>query len=212
MAKQTENGAAAQIIHKIRKLTNLSVNGLAELIRISPSTVSRIERGESCPSYDAMLEYVRRAGYSIAGSKLERRGNLKGYKSAKEIGDFINEELSAGLDSERLSTILRIMPKLVIDWRKLSVEDLRAMALPRPNVTQAKWQALLEGIVRYYFHVERMEDAPAWTRRTRLKKKFVPRGESVEIGGKYFDRICAKCAPEFAEKNIIFSRDEMQLI
>jgi transcriptional regulator with XRE-family HTH domain len=212
MAKQIENGAAARIIYKIRKLTNLSVNGLAELIRISPSTVSRIERGESCPSYDAMLEYVRRAGYSIAGSELERRGNLKGYKSAKEIGDFINEELSAGLDSERLSTILRVMPKLVMDWRKLSAEDVYSMALPRPNVLQTEWQALLVGIVRYYFHTERMEDAPAWTRRTRLKRKFVPRGESVEISGKYFDRICARCAPEFAEKNIIFSRDEMQLI
>jgi hypothetical protein len=146
------------------------------------------------------------------GSELERRRDIKGYKTAKEIGDFINEELSAGLNAERLSTILRIAPKLVMDWSNLSDEDLCTMAFPRPNITQPEWQALLEGIVRYYFHAERLKDAPAWTRRTKLKSMFVPRGALKEIGNKYFDRIYAKWAPEFAEKNILFSRDEMQLI
>jgi hypothetical protein len=86
------------------------------------------------------------------------------------------------------------------------------MSLPRPDVALTEWQALLEGIVSYFFHAGRMEDAPAWTRRTRLKRMFVPRSASKEIGAKYFDRLCAKWAPEFAEKNILFSRDEMQMI
>jgi transcriptional regulator with XRE-family HTH domain len=212
MKELAGNGAAATAVRRLRELTGQSASGLAELVCVSPSTITRIERGEVCPSYDDMLAYARRAGYLIAGSEFARPEHLRGYKSAKEIGDFLNEELSAGLDGARLSTILRVLPKLVLDWRKLPYEDARAMAYARPSVAQEEWQALLEAAVRFFWHTAYWEEAPAWTRRTKLKRRFVPRGATRALGNKHFDKICSKCIPEFAEKNILFSRDEMYVI
>ncbi|MDR1358629.1 MAG: helix-turn-helix domain-containing protein [Coriobacteriales bacterium] len=204
--------SAAQLMVLLQEKTNLNAKELAELIQVSPSTVTRITKGQVCPSYDAMLVYVYRGGYSITGSGLERAESLCGYRSAKEIGDFINGELAQGLDAERLRVVLRVVPKLIYDWKHLPVEDLPKMLLPRPQVIQREWQALLEAAVRFFAHSELWTDAPRWTSVTHLEKPFVPRAAVREMGSLRLDYVIRRMAPEFAEKNILFSHREMQLL
>jgi hypothetical protein len=197
---------------QLQEKTNLNARQLAELIQVSPSTVTRIVKGQVCPSYDAMLLYVHRAGYRITGGELERTDSLRGYRSAKEIGDFINEELANGLDAERLRVLLRVIPKLIYDWKSLPAEDLPKVLLPRPQVAQCEWQALLEAAVRFFVHSELWTDAPRWTSATRLEKLFVPRAAVREIGPQRLDYVIRHMAPEFIEKNILFTHREMQLL
>jgi hypothetical protein len=193
-------------------LTNLNPSGLSELIGVSPSTVARIVKGHVCPSYDDMHVYVSRAGYKITENELKRPNHLRGYLSAAEIGEVINRELAGGLSAEKLRTLLRVVPKLVYDWRRLSRADIDKMMLPQPRVAQREWQALLEGIVQFFAHSVLLEDAPAWTRRTHLDKLFVPRAAVREIGPRRYVALLKKLPPEFSQKNILFTRDEMQLL
>ena len=206
---------AAHLISALRRRTNLNASELAELIRVSPSTVTRIEKGQVCPSYDDMQEYLYRSGFKLAcgvSGGLERLDHLQGYFSAAEIGEIANKELDDGLDSKRLNVLLRVIPKLVYDWKDLSRDDITKMMLPQPRVHYEEWQALLEGIVQFFAHSELLEDAPRWTHKTRLKKMFIPRAAVREIGNKRFERLSQKTAPEFSNKNLLFSYDELQLI
>jgi hypothetical protein len=204
---------ASQIMADMQALTNLHAKGLAELIGVSPSTVTRIRAAKVCPSYDDMMTYIRRAGYMLDNDgALVRAKHLRGYRSAKEIGDFVNDELKEGLDEERLRVLLRTIPKLVLDWSKLPREDVDKMMAPRANIEALQWQALVEATVQYFAHTVLWEDAPAWTHRTKLDEMFVPRSVLREIGPKRFSHIAERAAPEFMDKNILFSHREMQLI
>jgi transcriptional regulator with XRE-family HTH domain len=199
----------------LRRRTNLNASELAELIRVSPSTVTRIEKGQVCPRYDDMQEYIYRAGFKLACGicgELERLDHLRGYFSAAEIGEIVNKELKGGLDSEKLRVLLRVIPKLVYDWKDLPRAEMSKMMVPQPRVCQKEWQALLEGTVQFFAHSELLEDAPRWTYKTRLKRVFVPRAAVREISNKRFERLAKRAVPEFSNKNLLFSHDELQLI
>ena len=209
---ETRFRSAAQLFSDLRSLTNLNASELVELIGVSPSTALRIEKGQVCPSYDDMNEYAYRAGYKIVDGCLVKLDHLRGYYTATEIGEVVNRELTGNLDSERLRVILRMIPKLVYDWKQLSRADIAKMMLPQPRVAQKEWQAWLEGVVQFFVHSELLEDAPRWTHKTRLKKLFVPRAAVREIGFKRFQLLTEKMTPEFSSKNILFTHDEMQLL
>jgi hypothetical protein len=210
----TSHKTAAQLMVDLGALTNLNARNLAELIKVSPSTVTRIKKGLVCPSYDDMLLYAHRAGYCVSSDGLERLNHLKGYKSAKEIGDFVNSELEGEgtLDPKALRVVLRVVPKLVYDWKDLPSDDIPKMMLPCPKVVQPEWQALIEGIVQFFSHSELLADAPRWTYRTKLRETFVPRATGKILGKLRMDRMFKRAAVELVEKNIVFSKDEMQLV
>jgi hypothetical protein len=137
---------------------------------------------------------------------------LRGYRSPKEIGDFVNSELEGGLDSEKLDVILRYIPKTILDWRDLSREDRELLMHQPARVEDERFQALIEASVQYFAHVEMWCDAPEWTHRTRLDKLFVPRAAVREIGTRWYERIYFRGLGEFMSKNILFARSEMMVL
>jgi hypothetical protein len=159
-----------------------------------------------------MLTYVDKAGYKIVDGKLEVADRLIGYHSAKEIGDFVEDELGSGLSVASLSLILRVVPKLVIDWQNLPYSDALIMASARPVMEHVQWQALIESIVRFFFHTVLWQDAPTWTNKTKLKHLFIPRAALSHMGAKRIERLIITTAPEFMEKRVLFSTNEMKLI
>ncbi|MDR1016699.1 MAG: helix-turn-helix domain-containing protein [Coriobacteriales bacterium] len=208
--KTSKAGYAASLIEKMRTARGLNDSELAALIQVSPSTVSRIRKGQVCPSYDDMVAYVDRAGYKLMDGALEPADRLIGYHDAKEIGAFVEQELSPHPDQQKVDLVLRTIPKLVNDWRKLPPHDARIMTSATPSLAALPWQAFLEAVVQYFCHDVLWQDAPRWTRRTRLRSQFVPRGFCEPLSQRRIARIRANALPEFLAKNILFSRDEMQ--
>ncbi|MDR1712957.1 MAG: helix-turn-helix domain-containing protein, partial [Coriobacteriales bacterium] len=127
-------GAAADVMRQLAAATNLNASGLAEAMGVAPSTVTRILHGQVCPSYDAMQSYAHSLAFQIEDNYVVRPEHLRGYLSPKEIGDFLNRELSLGLDSERLRFILRSIPKMVIDWQYLESQERDALMLQPARV------------------------------------------------------------------------------
>jgi hypothetical protein len=205
-------GSASALMRHLAEATNLNASGLAQAMGVAASTVTRTLRGEVCPRYDDMLHYAYCLGFVVEGNKVSRLAHLKGYRSPKEIGDFINAELSDGLNAERLDALLRYLPKTVLDWQELTGEDQDRLMLQPARVTDVRFQALVEGATQYFAHQNQWKEAPAWTERTRLKEPFVPRAAVREPGDRWYARMQKRSCPEFLNKNVLFTCDEMKVL
>lgn len=206
------SGSAQDLMWQLVKKTNLTAKRLADAMNVAPSTVTRILHGTVCPSYDDMLSYVDRLGFEIYGKELRRSERFRGYKSPKELGDFVNAELKEGLTEERLRTILRFIPKAIMDWRLISPKDAHVLMLQPASIEDNRFQALTEGAVQYFAHTKLWEDAPSWTYKTQLKEMFVPRAALREIGSRRYEKLLKKSCPEFLNKNVLFTYDEMLVL
>ncbi|MDR3307976.1 MAG: hypothetical protein LBS58_03660 [Coriobacteriales bacterium] len=206
------SGSASQLMQQLTVATNLNASGLAHAMKVAPSTVTRILHGQVCPSYDDMMHYAYCLGFKVEGTKLSRLDHLRGYRSPKEIGDFVNAELANGLNSKSLDVILRYIPKTTMDWQELCDEDKQKLMLQPARVDDIRFQALIEGTTRFFSHAKMWQDAPAWTTKTRLEKLFVPRAAVREIGNRWYQKILGQCNPVFIQKNILFATSEMQVI
>jgi hypothetical protein len=207
------DGSAQALMKKLSASTNLNASGLARAMKVAPSTVTRILQGKTCPSYDDMLYYAWCLAYTIEeGNKLVRPEHLRSYSSPADLGVFLNTELAQGLDNVRLKEILRALPKEATDWQRLDKEDRDKLLLQPPRVKDIRFQALLEGITSFVSHSFLWEDAPEWTNKTTLTRVFVPRGATRELGKLRFEGLSRKCSPEFTNKNVLFTHDEMQVI
>ncbi|MDR1184339.1 MAG: hypothetical protein LBK67_06035 [Coriobacteriales bacterium] len=205
-------GRASAVMCHLAEATNLNASGLARAMGVAVSTVTRTLRGEVCPRYDDMLHYAYCLGFAVEDNKVVRLAHLKGYRSPKEIGDFINTELADGLNAERLDVLLRYLPKAVLDWQELADEDQDRLMLQPAKVTDVRFQALVEGAVQYFAHQNRWKEAPSWTERTRLKEPFVPRAAVREVGSRWYARMQKRLCPEFLNKNVLFTCDEMKVL
>jgi hypothetical protein len=210
--RHESSGSASTAMHLLAAAANLNPAGLARAISVAPSTVTRILHGEVCPSYDDMLHYAFMLGYIIEDGKLVRLERLRAYRSPKEIGDFVNKELSDGLDDAKLRMLLRYIPKTILDWRDLTEHEQKMMIGQPARINDVRFQALVEGAVQFYSHAIMWQESPAWTQKTRLDRIFVPRAALHGIGPKRYENLIRKSLPEFSEKNILFTYDEMRLI
>jgi hypothetical protein len=136
-----------------------------------------------------------------------------GYLSATQIVSYIDEALGDEPAQNEVDTVLRVLPKLVYDWRALTDGEL-ALAVTEPPLSRHReFNALFEGIVAYFFHTELQQNAPAWTGRTYLDKQWIARRHQVEKGGErlYF-KIWQNTPIEMLERGLLFSRSEMNLL
>jgi hypothetical protein len=205
-------GSASALMRHLIEATNLNASGLAQAMGVAASTVTRTLRGEACPRYDDMLHYAYCLGFAVEGNNVVRLAHLRAYRSPKEIGDFINAELAEGLNAERLDVLLRYVPKAVLDWQELTDVDQDRLMLQPARVTDARFQALVEGATQYFAHQNRWMEAPSWTERTRLKEPFVPRAAVRELGNRWCARMQKRLCPEFLNKNVLFTCDEMKVV
>jgi plasmid maintenance system antidote protein VapI len=210
--KHESSGSASNLMHQLTGATNLNASGLAQAMEVAPSTITRILHEQVCPSYDDMIHYAHCLGFVIEDNEIIRIERLRGYRSPKEIGDFVNTEFEAGITEENLDMVLRFIPKAVNDWNELAEVDRNMLMAQPARIDDVRFQALIEGAMQYVCHSKWWQDAPSWTNKTKLKKIFVPRSAAREIGKLWYDRILMHCVPEFLDKNVLFAVDEMMVI
>ncbi|MDR1013659.1 MAG: hypothetical protein LBL86_01580 [Coriobacteriales bacterium] len=136
-----------------------------------------------------------------------------GYFSAVQIVAYINETLGGASNQDDIDAVLRVLPKLIYDWRGLTDDEL-AVAIAEPPLSGCpEFDALFEGIVAYFFHIELRRNAPEWASRTRLTRQWVARRSQVEKGGErlYF-KIWQNTPIEMLERGLLFSRSELTLL
>lgn len=210
--RHESSGIASNVMHQLVAATNLNALGLARAIEVAPSTITRILHEQVCPSYDDMIHYAYCLGFEPKGNKLVRLEHLRGYRSPKEIGDFVDTQLKSGMTAQNLDVVLRFIPKAVNDWQELDKADREKLIIQPARTDDVRFQALIEGATQFICHNKWWQDAPAWSSKTKLKRMFVPRSAVREIGNAWYERIFRHCAPEFLAKNILFTYDEMAVL
>jgi len=73
---------AAAIIKKIRAMSGITRKELAQLADVSPSTISRIERGEMDPTWGTMQKIFSATGYQLIGTSVVSSGDTSVIQAA----------------------------------------------------------------------------------------------------------------------------------
>lgn len=73
---------AAAIIKKIRAMSGITRKELAQLADVSPSTISRIERGEMDPTWGTMQKVFSATGYQLNGASVVSSGDTSAIQAA----------------------------------------------------------------------------------------------------------------------------------
>ena len=73
---------AAAIIKKIRAMSGITRKELAQLADVSPSTISRIERGEMDPTWGTMQKIFSATGYQLNGTSVVSSGDTSAIQAA----------------------------------------------------------------------------------------------------------------------------------
>lgn len=104
---------AQRLIRNVRSLNGLTRTELAKIANISPSTISRIERGELDPSWSSMMSIMQSVGYSI-GDRIRSYGDVTAVEAARRaierdiephdsspVASWLDRWLRAGLVDRR---------------------------------------------------------------------------------------------------------------
>lgn len=73
---------AVAIIKKIRAMSGITRKELAQLADLSPSTISRIERGEMDPTWSTMQKIFSATGYQLSGTSVVSSGDTSVIQAA----------------------------------------------------------------------------------------------------------------------------------
>jgi hypothetical protein len=138
---------------------------------------------------------------------------LNGISSAQEIVAAIDRTLGSEPSQDDVDTVLRMLPKLIFDWKQLSAWELERATAEPPLSVHHEFNALFEGIVAYFFHTELHRAAPEWANRTRLERQWIARQDQVERGGeRLYMKIWQHTPIELLARGALFSRSEMKLV
>lgn len=76
---------AATIVRRVRALAGITRKELAQLADVSPSTISRIERGELDPTWGTLSRILDATGYRISGDSLVSAGDPSAIAAARSV-------------------------------------------------------------------------------------------------------------------------------
>ncbi len=76
---------AASIVRRVRALAGITRKELAKLAEVSPSTISRIERGELDPTWGTLSRILDATGYRISGDSLVSAGDPNAIAAARSV-------------------------------------------------------------------------------------------------------------------------------
>lgn len=123
---------AAAIIQRIRSLTGITRKELALLAEVSPSTISRIERGELDPTWGTLCRILEAAGYRISGDSLVSAGDPSAIAAARSIVQSVLAEPSVEGSAEMSRWIDRWIRAGWLSTRT-SADDLVTLAVSAGN-------------------------------------------------------------------------------
>ncbi|MGI9019049.1 MAG: hypothetical protein ACR2HR_18435 [Euzebya sp.] len=130
--------------------------------------------------------------------------------AAADLGDWVRIELASGtLDSNH---VLRVLARETDRWftHQLAPTDIAALAAEPARTGDARWDALIEGIVAYRFHIASMA-APDWCTATRLAEGWDPYDTpDADLGWRMLDMF--ETPAELLEKGVTLSHRAMSLL
>ncbi len=91
---------AATVVRRVRVLTGITRTELAQLAEVSPSTISRIERGELDPRWGTLTQILAATGYQISGDSIVSAGDPSAIAAAKSVLQLVLAEHSTTINPE----------------------------------------------------------------------------------------------------------------
>ena len=120
---------ARTLIRNVRSLNGLTRAELAKIANISPSTISRIERGELDPSWSSMMSILQSVGYSI-GDRIRPYGDVSAVEAARRA---IERDIGSGDSSSVASWLDRWLRAGLVDRRGVVPGKVGQIALLAGN-------------------------------------------------------------------------------
>lgn len=136
--------------------------------------------------------------------------DLHALNTAHDLGDWVRHEL--GSSDPDTGHALRVIAREVDRWfnHHLHDGDIAALAHEPARTGDARWDALIEGVIAYRFHLAHMP-APGWCRATSLDDGWDPYGEApgADLGWRLLDMF--ETPVELLDKGVTLSYRSMEL-
>ncbi len=96
---------AATIVKRIRALSGITHQELAELAELSPSTIGRIERGTLDPTWGTLSRILEATGYRISGDTLISAGDPTAIAAARPVLESLLESYRGAFSATGSETL-----------------------------------------------------------------------------------------------------------
>lgn len=131
--------------------------------------------------------------------------------TARDLGDWVYQEIASG--EPDITHALRVIAHETDRWftHHLPAADIAALAAEPARTGDARWDALIEGVVAYRFHLARIP-VPRWCRATALAEGWDPYGQApgADLGWRLLDMF--ETPVELLDKGVTLSYRSMELL
>lgn len=131
--------------------------------------------------------------------------------TAHELGEWVRQELATRDPDTK--HVLRVLARETDRWfnHDLAATDIAALASHPAQTGDPRWDALIEGVVAYRFHLAEIP-VPQWCTVTRLDEGWDPYGDSptADLGWRLLDMF--ETPVELLDKGVTLSRRSMELL
>ena len=147
---------AATIVRRIRALSGITRKELAELADLSPSTISRIERGTLDPTWGTLSRILEATGYRISGDTTVSAGDPTAIAAARSVLQPVIEPHRTGvaIDSvartaQRTETAQWLVRWMRAGWRSdtWDADDLVRLAVSAGNAAKIARRTVVRRVV-----------------------------------------------------------------
>jgi hypothetical protein len=141
------------------------------------------------------------------------RDDIYRYTSPKTLSKFIKKELKGKNDVDLMLRVIGTqLSRIINKHSNLNKDELTYLMNIKPIPTGSKkWDALLEGCVKYMCHKKYHIRPPNWTNKTTLDSAFIPRKEQETSNYLYTD-LWYFTPVELMNKGVLVSKREMETI
>lgn len=143
-------------------------------------------------------------------ANLNQSADLGTFNTARDLGEWVCQELASERPDEKHA--LRVIAREIDRWfhQDLSLDDVASLASEPARTGDSRWDALIEGVVAYRFHISGMA-APPWCQATRLDEGWDPYDTpSASLRWRLLDML--ETPAELLDKGVTLSYRSMELL
>ncbi|MCB0970941.1 MAG: helix-turn-helix transcriptional regulator [Acidimicrobiales bacterium] len=164
-------GSPAQLLTAARRAAGLSASTLAAKARVPTSTVTRIEKGTTDPTFGTLARLLEAADFEFHPGIRRRSGALTTLASLASAADGNGDHLR--VDWTRL--------RAFADWARRHPSDVPLTIADRPAQTGTAFDAILAGFAELLAQRAGSEP-PRWTRSVAIPKEtWTPPGTPAMV-------------------------------
>lgn len=141
---------------------------------------------------------------------LNQPAALRALNTAHDLGAWVRQELVS--EHSDAKHVLRVIAREIDRWfhNDLPPEDIASLASEPARTGDPRWDALIEGVVAFRFHIVGMA-APLWCRATRLDEGWDPYASAnASPGWRLLDML--ETPAELLDKGVTLSHRSMELL